>query len=172
MSQTSKSNNNIFIFSIIAIVLIIGGIAVFSSVSSQQNDSVVVDSNSTKDSMEVISSKAQDPLVSSSEATLAANYVDYSPGLLADSQAENKVLFFKASWCPTCTILDKNLQEETANIPNDTLILQVDYDSNQDLRQKYGVVSQHTLVQVDQNGEEIQKWSGSRNLASILSELN
>ncbi len=40
-------------------------------------------------------------------------------------------------------------------------IVVVDFDTANDLRQKYGVTVQHTFVQVDAEGNELAKWSGS-----------
>ena len=37
-------------------------------------------------------------------------------------------------------------------------VLKVDYDSNQALRQKYGVTLQTTFVEVDKDGNEIEKY--------------
>ena len=40
-------------------------------------------------------------------------------------------------------------------------IVVVDFHTANDLRQKYGVTVQHTFVQVDAEGNELAKWSGS-----------
>ena len=72
---------------------------------------------------------------------------------------DNKVvLFFNASWCPSCQMLEKDINDN--EIPKNIYILKIDYDTNQELRIKYGVPTQHTLVQVDQYGEIITKWIG------------
>ena len=41
-----------------------------------------------------------------------------------------------------------------------------------DLKKKYGVVYQHTFVQVDKDGNLIKKWSGSPNLSSLVTQVN
>lgn len=38
---------------------------------------------------------------------------------------------------------------------------QADFDTATDLRQKYGVTVQHTFLQIDAEGTELAKWSGS-----------
>jgi hypothetical protein len=38
--------------------------------------------------------------------------------------------------------------------------LKTDYDSNNELKKKYGVTYQHTFVQIDSNGNMITKWNG------------
>jgi thioredoxin 1 len=77
------------------------------------------------------------------------------------------VLFFNASWCPTCKRTVKNLEADPAAIPSDLTIVSVDYDSSGDLKQQYGVTYQHTFVQVDENGEQLAKWSGSETAEQI-----
>lgn len=71
------------------------------------------------------------------------------------------VLFFAADWCPTCQEATKNLEADPAAIPAGLAIVRVDYDNSDELKQKYGVTVQHTFVQVDPEGNEVAKWSGS-----------
>jgi thiol-disulfide isomerase/thioredoxin len=101
----------------------------------------------------------------------AGAYVDY-----ADYQADPEafaagdvVLFFNASWCPTCQEAVKNL--EPADFPEGLTVVSVDYDSNLDLRKKYGVTTQHTFVQVGPDGEEIAKFTGATTIPQIQGEL-
>jgi ABC-type uncharacterized transport system YnjBCD substrate-binding protein len=58
-----------------------------------------------------------------------------------------------------------------ANIPEGVYILDVDYDNSAELKQKYGVTMQHTLVQVDAKGNMITKWSGGDTLDSVVKNL-
>lgn len=103
--------------------------------------------------------------------TVAGTYESYSPEKLAFAETGNVVLFFHASWCPTCRALDKDIKENLGAIPTDLKILDVDYDNSQELKQKYGVTTQHTLVQVDKDGNMINKWSGSPTLSSLVSQV-
>lgn len=95
-------------------------------------------------------------------------FVAYSAEEVAETSG-NKVLFFHASWCPSCTGAAKNLSAETA--PEGLNVFKVDYDSSTDLKTKYGVVSQHTFVEIDDNGTMVKRWFGSRNYTDILAEL-
>jgi thiol-disulfide isomerase/thioredoxin len=79
-------------------------------------------------------------------------YVDYSDGAI-EATPGPKVLFFHASWCPNCRELDDELRAEGA--PDGLTVFKVDYDSRTDLRQKYGVTIQTTVVFVDDDGEMI-----------------
>lgn len=77
------------------------------------------------------------------------------------------VLFFHASWCPTCRAADADISAKLSSIPAGLIIHKVDYDTATDLKKKYGVTYQHTFVQVDEKGEMITKWSGG-DLAMII----
>ena len=99
------------------------------------------------------------------------SYETYSPEKLALSEAGKVVLFFRASWCPTCRALDANIHPNMGSIPEGVTILDVDYDNSTALKQKYGVTYQHTLVQVDASGKEIAKWTGSPTLSDLVSKI-
>ena len=73
----------------------------------------------------------------------------------------NVVLFFNAAWCSTCKQARENIQAESAALPLDLTIVDVDFENSDDLRKKYGVTLQHTFVQIDSAGNELAKWSGS-----------
>ena len=69
------------------------------------------------------------------------------------------VLFFDASWCPDCQKLKNALSSEHYVIPADVTVVDVDYDSHNDLRKQYGVTMQHTFVEVDAQGKKVSSWS-------------
>ena len=71
------------------------------------------------------------------------------------------VLFFNANWCSTCKIARDNIESNLNSIPSNLTIVVVDFDKETDLRKKYGVTIQHSFVQIDENGNELAKWSGS-----------
>jgi len=78
------------------------------------------------------------------------------------SYAESKVvLFFNATWCSTCKKARSNLEADLSAIPADLAIVLVDFDSETDLKRQYGITVQHTFVQIDADGNELAKWSGS-----------
>ncbi len=98
------------------------------------------------------------------------SYADYSAN--QDKYKDFKVvLYFHAPWCPTCQALDKNINSNLGTIPGKTVIVKTDYDSSNDLKKKYGVTYQHTLVQIDSRGNKIKKWSGSPELKDLLAEI-
>ena len=106
-----------------------------------------------------------------SAAAPAGGYIDYAT-YQADPAAYSGgdvVLFFNASWCPTCKEAASNLSG--AAYPAGLTVVSVDYDDNTGLRREYGVTVQHTFVQVDPSGNEIAKWTGSTTLDDIEGQL-
>ncbi len=95
----------------------------------------------------------------------------YIPYNKAELTSDKNVIFFAASWCPTCRALDNAINTDLKSIPANLTILKADYDSEVELKQKYGVTYQHTLVQVDEDGNMKNKWSGSQNIAKIVMKL-
>lgn len=91
-----------------------------------------------------------------------ASYVPYSKEQFKQSLTKGKVLLFFAatSWCQTCIGLDKELIERYAEIPENLTILKVDYDNDAEMKKKYFVTVQHTLVLLDPSGTEITRWVG------------
>lgn len=88
---------------------------------------------------------------------------------------DKTILFFHAPWCGECQAFDKVLREST--IPYDVQILKVDYDSRQDLRQRYGVTLQSTFVEIDDDDDhddDHDRWVGygkDKSLQAILRNL-
>jgi thiol-disulfide isomerase/thioredoxin len=86
------------------------------------------------------------------------------------AQKGKTVLFFHASWCPTCRTADADILKNVSTIPSGATIIKVDYDKEVALKQKYGVTTQHTFVEIDTQGNLLEKWSGG-NLAGIVAKL-
>ncbi len=105
------------------------------------------------------------------EKMMKGSYESYAPEKVMLAKDGDVVLFFHASWCPSCRSLNSNLEESMSAIPQGVTILKVNYDASADLKKKYGVTSQHTLVQVDMDGNLIKKWSGGSTLQSVLSQI-
>ena len=134
---------------VIAIIVVVAlgfGYLLFSS------DKDTADTTAQKKSTTTQTSKAQP---SNSESVEGGKYVEYSDAALASAQGQ-RILFFHAPWCPQCRELEDSIQ--SGSIPKDVTILKVDYDSNQELRQQYGVTIQTTVVLVDEQGNEVKKY--------------
>jgi thiol-disulfide isomerase/thioredoxin len=103
--------------------------------------------------------------------TDSGSYEDYGVGKVALANEGKVVLFFHASWCPSCRALNSDIEANAATIPAGVTILKTDYDKETELKKKYGVTTQHALVQVDGDGNMITKWSGGSKLENVLSQL-
>ncbi len=103
--------------------------------------------------------------------THGGTYEVFSPEKVTWAQSGKVVLFFRAGWCPTCRVVDADIKNNLSSIPKNITILDVNYDTETALKAKYGVTYQHTFVQVDAEGKQIAKWSGSPTLAALVSEV-
>ena len=167
-------NKNIRIVAgIIILVVVVGGIYVSMS---NKNDAMVI-----KEQMEQKAMEEKDVMIKKDETgmmdkgdvmTKAGSYETYAPEKVAlASSSHDIVLFFRASWCPTCRAVDADIKANLSKIPSDLTILDVNYDQSTPLKQKYGVTYQHTFVQVDKDGNQIKKWSGSPTLSALVAEV-
>lgn len=94
--------------------------------------------------------------IEGSEVVTAGTYIDYSTDVIKNTKG-TKVLFFHAPWCPQCRAIDNSIK--SGKIPEGVTIIKTDYDSNQDLRKKYGVTLQTTMVRVDDDGNVVKKYT-------------
>jgi len=148
--QTSMKPFNFFL--IIFLILIVSGFVYFKNTSNTQFAE---------------NSKAQEPRED------VTGYLEYSPENQTSSQFKGEsVLFFAATtWCQTCSALEEEIIERNEEIPNDITILKVDYDNDKKMNAKYGVTAQHTLIVLDQNGKEVNRWIGG-GFDTLLQQIN
>ncbi len=107
--------------------------------------------------------KTQTPAATTSKVLMdRLNYIEYSAQNLQNSYKSGRpVLFFAATlWCQTCSQLDKEIKERSAELPSDVTLLKVDYDNDKTTKAKYNVTTQHTLIQLDGSGKEVKRWIG------------
>ncbi len=98
---------------------------------------------------------------------IKGSYSDYDASKLSKAEHGTVILFFNASWCPTCVAANKNFNGSTP--PDGLTLLKVDYDDATDLKRKYGITYQHTFVQVDKTGKLLKKWNGSKTYDELIS---
>lgn len=139
----------------VLLFLVIGLLAVAAFVVSRSSDGYNKNSIDQVQSTEVPNSGSTvtESIDSANEAGL---YVEYSESKLAAADG-TRVLFFHASWCPQCRALEADIEKQ--GVPEGTTIFKVDYDNAQDLRKKYGVTLQTTVVKVDEKGNLISKFT-------------
>ena len=72
----------------------------------------------------------------------------YSAEALAQAQKANQpvALHFHADWCPTCRAQDKVIQSLKSEKGLDVTVLTVNYDTEKDLKRRFKVNAQSTLV--------------------------
>lgn len=99
-------------------------------------------------------------------------YMSYSSDAFSSAlkSKQNVVLFFSATWCPTCRALDKQIESNLSSIPSDAVILKVNYDDSTELKQKYGVTTQHTTVLIGSDGSFKSKKLWARNISEIFAQ--
>ncbi len=138
---------------IILLFIALGSGAIAYTATQSDDDSVASSTAASPQSTSPQSDQSTTP--DQGEATQVAStgsYVEYSDDALASAEGK-KVLFFHAPWCPQCRSVEAGIESE--GVPEGFTILKVDYDSNQDLRAKYGVRLQTTFVQLDENNEKV-----------------
>jgi len=96
-------------------------------------------------------------------------YKDYSEELVKNATQKNIVLFFHANWCSTCKAFEKQVLSE--KIPDNILILKVDYDTNLELRKKYNIVTQTSFVLVDNKWNLKKRWIWVRWIDNIIKKI-
>jgi len=160
-------NKNIGI--IFGIVVIVGiGFFVFSGGKTEKQNPI---SETKNEAVTNEVKTTEQPNTQEAVMAGAGSYEAYSPEKIALAEAGDVVLFFHASWCPSCRALGTDIEKNVGAIPAGLTILKTDYDEETELKKKYSVTTQHTLVQVDNDGNLIKKWSGGSKLENLLSQI-
>ena len=151
------------------------GIAGFAYASMGKSEKVMMDEKDTMTKPAEMPSEEKammDEGTEKSETMMKkGSYEVYTSEKIARAETGNVVLFFHASWCPSCRGLNADIENNIDAIPSGVSILKVDYDEETELKKKYAVTYQHTLVQVDKDGNLIKKWSGAPTLSGLVSEI-
>ena len=100
--------------------------------------------------------------------TRPGTYEPYDASKLVLAKDGKVVLFFNAKWSKTSKQLDQELKNKVDKLPKNFTILSVDYDKNVALRKTYDVPFENTFVQVDAEGNIVNRWSGSEDMAEII----
>jgi len=137
----------------------------------QNKDNQMVSTNSIENKLEQTVPEPKSTESNSSDSN-KSSYIEYSEDNLKMAENTKIVLFFHASWCPSCRALNSDIEKNIDKISPNVTILKTDYDKETALRKEYSVTSQHTLVQIDKNGTLIKKWSGGSKLENIISNIN
>jgi thiol-disulfide isomerase/thioredoxin len=110
--------------------------------------------------------KGETPEQEAKEKTASSRYVPYSKAVYDASADKRRVLYFYATWCPSCKAANEDFTANPNKIPEGVVVIKTNYndpDTDQeekDLAKKYGITYQHTFVQIDAQGNQITKWNG------------
>jgi thiol-disulfide isomerase/thioredoxin len=186
MQNSPNTLNSNYIYIAIVAVLLLGAAVVFFQSSdtssltqpaqSEQATLSETSNTTTNDALSETSNTTTNKAITKTEdsqAQILQPYQVYSPeALQAAQETDNKiVLFFHATWCPSCRALDSEITSNLAEIPENLTIFKVNYDAETALKQQYSVTTQHTLVQIDSTGNEVTKWSGGSRIKQLLNQV-
>lgn len=139
----------------VCVVVLVGAAFLVSGNNSATTEEVSTSLNSENGSVE---SNSND--LKRGEVLSDSRYVSYSAEGFEDAKDKKRVYFFHASWCPTCKVANEEFSSNPDEIPEDIVLFKTNYDTENDLKKRYGITYQHTFVQVDENGNEVSKWNG------------
>lgn len=88
----------------------------------------------------------------------------------AEKAGQPVALHFHADWCPTCKAQDKALQTLKDEKGLDLTILQVDYDTEKDLKRRFNIRTQATMV-VLKGDKEVARLVGDTGADAIRKTL-
>jgi thioredoxin 1 len=98
-------------------------------------------------------------------------YQAYQPTVLANG--ERKVLYFHADWCPSCQKSEALLKDwygagKGLSVP----VYKANYDTETELKARYGVTYQNTFVVLDGTGKALKTVQSptEANLKGLLSK--
>lgn len=84
-------------------------------------------------------------------------YLNYTSQLYSELLGKKSfALFFHASWCPTCIGMEQEITRGLSLFPKGTIIVKADYDSEIELKKKYGVTYQSVVIVFDAQGNPIK----------------
>ncbi len=160
------TNTNLALIVSLSIAFLGVGGYVYSQNTSQQKTMEPANNEQTKQPLQ------SDDITESTTPTDTnmeeSRYVEYTKVALDSATTPRRVLFFYASWCPTCIPADADFKTNSSKIPSDVTVIRVNYndpETDQEekaLAEKYGITYQHTFVQIDEQGNEVTKWNGGQ----------
>jgi len=171
-------NRNGVIIIVVIIIMAGGGIFLLSS----SDRSATPDQNGSKNSAS-ISTQSDAPTGESAQSLTddrdekaGSRYVEYSKTAFDQAANTRRVMYFYATWCPSCKAANADFLSNSEMIPEDVIVIRTNYndsdtDQNEkDLARKYGITYQHTFVQIDGQGNEVTTWNGGE-VEELLTNL-
>lgn len=96
----------------------------------------------------------------------------YDEELIKESKDKKIILFFSSDTCSDCRLLDKDILSNKDDIPENLVIMKVDYDAMQELRQKYSIDKPNNLVMIKSNLDKVNNLPSAKTLDELLKSIN
>jgi thiol-disulfide isomerase/thioredoxin len=132
-------------------------------VESQVEQESAVDRESTE--------APQEPQEPQAADAPAGTYTLYDAEQIAQSDADTILLFFHATWCPSCRALDADILANADSIPAGVEIYKLDYDTQTALKRQYGVTTQHSVIEIDATGAAQSSISHPLTFQAVIATL-
>ena len=156
---------------VIGVLLLLATVGVIALSGEDNNSSITntvtqaTDPNA-QEANEIDQSSSSDvETMSPQNVVTGLGYVDYSEETLASSAGQTRIVFFHAPWCSVCNFFEGQIEEQ--GVPETVSILKVDFDSETELKEQYGVTVQSTFVLLDTDGNVVETWPFARGLDGI-----
>lgn len=175
-------NSKIMVIGVVLFILVGGGLFVANQQSKSSKDARMAQEKNAM--MEKSATESETPEQEAMEQknammektddskmmdkSTSSRYVPYTKAAYDEALGKRRVLYFYATWCPSCKQANEDFTANPNKIPEDVIVLRINYndpDTDQeekDLAKKYGITYQHTFVQVDSAGKELTKWNGGQ----------
>lgn len=165
---------------VIGVIVLLGGVGYFLINSANKDTTMVKNDGDAmmEKSEDAVMEKGEDAMMEESDDKMMADskYVPYTKSALEKASSGKRVLYFYANWCPTCVPADKNFSANVDKIPDGVTLIRVNYnDPDTDAEEKalanqYKVTYQHTFVQIDAEGNAINRWNGGQ-ISELLANI-
>jgi len=78
-----------------------------------------------------------------------------------------KYLYFSAPWCGPCKVLASKMKQVAESIE----VEKINVDENQETTQKYGIRNVPTVILVDSNNNELERFVGANTTEFYLNKI-
>lgn len=89
-------------------------------------------------------------------------YRAYTASAFRDEQRDGQkiVLFFHSPTCAACVRADNEFVGNASKIPAGITVMRVNFESEEQLKKRYGVTASHTFLEIDLSGKVLTRWDG------------
>ena len=143
--------------------------------NDEAGDEGDADSTDASSAVDEVRQTIRDGLAGNEDAVDdSGQYIEWSEEAFEANSDQQRWLYFHAEWCPECRALEADIKANLSDIPAGVIIFKIEYDDHQDLRQRWQVLSQTTVISVDTQGEKVQEVlavGSKNNLAAVIGAL-